>query len=255
MSRQARERSSSGVYHVMMRAVGEGSLFSDVEDRERFIETLIRFKYLCGFLIYGYCLMSNHLHLLIKEQTETISQIIKRIGVSYAHWYNGKYDRSGYLFQGRFRSEAVEDDRYLLVVLRYIHQNPVKAGVVKEVSTYRWSSYADYLSPRPQLTDTEFVLDILHPRREEAVRSFEQFMAAESKEKCLEYEDYRQKRFSDEEVRQLIKKEIKADDVLLIQGMSRGVRNRILGQLKENGIPARQLSRVTGLSRNTVARA
>lgn len=155
MPRRARGRSDSGVYHVMLRGINRQDIFCDDDDRERFIETLIRYKDLCGYKIYGYCLMSNHIHLLIKEEKETISQSIKRIGVSYVYWFNMKHERYGHLFQGRFKSENVEDDRYLLVALRYIHQNPVEAGIVEEAAYYRWSSYAEYVGQSGILTDID----------------------------------------------------------------------------------------------------
>jgi putative transposase len=83
--------------------------------------------------------MSNHVHLLVRENDDTISRIMSRIGTSYAKWYNQKY-RSGHVFQGRYGSECVEDDKYLLTVVRYIHSNPVKAGLVRELEAYSWSS-------------------------------------------------------------------------------------------------------------------
>jgi len=78
--------------------------------------------------------MGNHVHLLIKEETEELGVIMRRIGASYVYWYNRKYNRCGHLFQDRYKSEVVEDERYLLTVLRYIHQNLLKAGMVKDVA-------------------------------------------------------------------------------------------------------------------------
>ena len=255
MPRRAREKSSSGIYHVMMRGVGRQNLFYDAEDKEKFIETLIRFKRLCGYMILGYCLMSNHIHLLIKEHLETISQIMKRIGVSYVYWHNRKYDRYGHLFQGRFKSEIVEDDRYLLVVLRYIHQNPVKAGIVKDVDGYRWSSYSEYTGGKPLLTDTDFVLDLFHPDRNQAVKNFREFTVQANKDRCLDYEDYGKPRMSDEDVQKLIRKITKSDDIRAIQQMSRNERDKTLKQLKENDISIRQLARVTKLGRRIIEKA
>ena len=87
MPRVGREKSESGVYHVMMRGINRQDIFFDVEDKEKFIEILLRYKPVCEYKIYGYCLMSNHIHLLIKEEKETVAQVIIRIGVSYALWY------------------------------------------------------------------------------------------------------------------------------------------------------------------------
>ena len=99
---------------------------------------------MASFVLHAYCLMDNHVHLLLQEQEETLGEIMKRVGVSYAYWFNRKYERVGHLFQGRFRSETVEDDAYFLTVLRYIHQHPVQAKLVARCSDYPWSSYAAY---------------------------------------------------------------------------------------------------------------
>lgn len=80
--------------------------------------------------------MSNHVHLLLKETEDTISNVVKSISGRYVFWYNKKYEPCGHLFQERYKSEAVENDEYLLTVLRYIHQNPIKVGMVKDISTY-----------------------------------------------------------------------------------------------------------------------
>lgn len=87
--------------------------------------------------MYAWCLMNNHVHLLLKEGIEPISTTMKRIGVSFVWYYNGKYNTNGHLFQDRFKSEKVESDQYLLTVIRYIHQNPVKAGIVKSVDEWK----------------------------------------------------------------------------------------------------------------------
>ena len=127
MARLARERSNSGIYHVMVRGINRQSLFEDDEDRQRLIQTIGVYKSISNYDLYGYCLMNNHIHLLMRETREPISQAIKRISSSYVHWYNLKYKRCGHLFQERFKSEVVETNAYFLTVLRYIHQNPIKA--------------------------------------------------------------------------------------------------------------------------------
>ena len=131
MPRQAREKSSSGIYHVMLRGINRQNIFEDDRDRQRFIETILYYKTISNYELYGYCLMDNHIHLLIKEKDESISKAIKRICSSYVYWYNQKYERCGHLFQERYKSEVVETEGYFLTVIRYIHQNPIKAGLVK----------------------------------------------------------------------------------------------------------------------------
>jgi REP element-mobilizing transposase RayT len=116
MARQARQRCDNGVYHIVMRGINRQDIFYDEDDYQRFMGTLERLK-TDKFEVYGYCLMSNHVHLLIHEKSEEIPQIMKRIGTSYAWWYNRKYQRTGHVFQGRYGSECVEDDEYLLTVI------------------------------------------------------------------------------------------------------------------------------------------
>ena len=101
--------------------------------------------------LYAYCLMPNHIHLLIKESQEGIGSVIKRIAISYASYFNHKYQRIGHLFQDRFKSEPVDDMNYFITLIRYIHQNPVAAGITSNVEDYVWSSWVEYTESRPCL--------------------------------------------------------------------------------------------------------
>ena len=104
--------------------------------------------------------MGNHIHLLIQEDKEPIEQVIKRLATRFVYWYNIKYQRVGHLFQDRFKSEPVEDDAYFMTVIRYIHQNPVKAGLCKNVREYEYSSYKNFFD-NSNLIDKNFVLGII----------------------------------------------------------------------------------------------
>ena len=153
MARRAREMSGTGIYHVMMRGINRQNIFEDDEDYTRFIGLL--YQTVCPVddngkplpsrsIFYAYCLMSNHVHLLIREASESLAEVIKRIGVSYAQYYNKKYLHFGHLFQDRFKSEPVNDNAYFFTLLRYIHQNPVTAGISPDIGSYRWSSWGEY---------------------------------------------------------------------------------------------------------------
>lgn len=159
MPRQPRVVAESGIYHVMLRGVNRDVIFLEDDDCDRFLESLNRAKSRSGCSVLGYCLMSNHAHLLIRTRVEPIGATMKRLGVSYAYWFNHKYGRVGYVFQGRFRSEPVEDDAYFVTVLRYIWQNPVKAGLVGSSADYRWSSC--FPERRPGLVDDHELDDLL----------------------------------------------------------------------------------------------
>ena len=129
MPRVARTKSASGIYHVVMRGVGRQLIFEDDDDRRALLEKLGKLSDEGCLTVYAWCLMSNHFHLLIKEGCEPIASAMKRLGVSYAMRFNLKTGRVGHVFQDRFSSEPVESDEYFLTVVRYIHNNPQKAGM------------------------------------------------------------------------------------------------------------------------------
>ena len=184
MPRQARAKSESGIYHIMLRGINGQQIFEDEEDNQKFIEVLKDFKAISEYKIFAYCLMGNHLHLLIKVGKEDLEQIFKRIGGRFVYWYNYKYLRRGHLFQDRYKSEAVEDDTYFLTVLRYIHQNPVKAGLCNNCEDYKYSSYHEYIKPKEnQLTDIEFALGIINEEQ------FVEFNNELNEDVCLEADD------------------------------------------------------------------
>ena len=160
MPRHSREQSGTGIYHMMLRGINRQSIFEDDEDYIRFISLLRslvqRFDdngrpLPTQCTIYAYCLMNNHIHLLVKEQTDSISTTIKRVAVSYAYYFNRKYSRNGHLFQDRFKSEPVNDMTYFVTLMKYIHQNPVKAELVDNIDNYRWSSWYEYVSANAHL--------------------------------------------------------------------------------------------------------
>jgi REP element-mobilizing transposase RayT len=188
LARQAREKSASGIYHIMMRGINRQNIFEDQEDYAKFLQTLQRYKKISGYQIYAYCLMGNHVHLLLKVADEPLEQMMRRICGSYVFWYNRKYQRIGNLFQDRFKSETVENDTYFLTVLRYIHQNPLKAGLVKSLEGYQWSSISEYINMQ-DFIDTDFALEMFEADRVKAVKSFIEFCKIESDDHCLEMED------------------------------------------------------------------
>jgi REP element-mobilizing transposase RayT len=119
----------------MVRGINRQDIFQNDEDKGVYLKRIAKYKDECGFKIYAYCFMCNHIHLLIKEGEKSISEAMKKIGTSYVYWYNLKHNRTGHLFQDRFRSEVVENDAYLLTVAKNIHQNPVKIGLSIDVWT------------------------------------------------------------------------------------------------------------------------
>ncbi|MDR3544030.1 MAG: transposase [Desulfosporosinus sp.] len=236
----------------MMRGINRQSIFEDDEDYSRFLQTLQNYKEKSGYEIYAYCLMGNHVHLLLKVGKEPLEQIMRRICGSYVYWYNVKYERIGNLFQDRFKSEAVENDGYFLTVLRYIHQNPLKAGMVNSVEDYRWSSLAEYMK-RPKVVDVSFVLKLFDDKREKAVELIIQFCKVVNDDQCLEME--RKHLLSDQEARQVIKKVCQIEPPSELQKLDKVNRNQYLKELKENRLSIRQIERLTGINRGIVLKA
>jgi putative transposase len=251
MPRHPRQQSETGIYHIIMRGINKQTIFEDSKDKERFFDTLKRYKTVSNYEVYGYCFMDNHVHILIKEITEPISLIVKRISGSYVYWFNRKYERWGHLFQERFKSEAVENDAYFLTVLRYIHQNPVKAGITKSVSEFRWSSFHEYVG-EPVLTDVDFALNMFSPDNEKALELFKIFMNETNNDRCLDYEE--RVSVSDSEIKAiLLQKNIQNINQLL--QLNKQERNKIIKDLKSiEGVSIRQLSRLTGISKSVIAR-
>ena len=143
MPRQARELSESGYYHLIVRGIGRQAIFEDGEDYAFYLSRLSRYSREASVSVCAYCLMENHVHLLVRDEKGHMSPMMKRLGVSYAHYFNQKYARVGHLFQDRYMSESISNETYLLVVLRYILNNPQKAGICR-AEDYAWSSYALY---------------------------------------------------------------------------------------------------------------
>ncbi|AKL93674.1 transposase [Clostridium aceticum] len=251
MPRRGREKSSTGVYHVILRGINRQIIFEDDQDYEKLLETIKDHKEKSGYEIYAYCLMSNHIHLLIKEGEEELGRVFRRIGATYVYWYNWKYNRRGHLFQDRFKSEVVETDGYLLMVLRYIHQNPLKAGMVKKIQEYRWSSYKEY-TEKTKVCDIDFPLNLFSKDRQKALKLFKEFNEEINRDQCLEYNT--NMRWKEQEVIDFVKEIAGVESPLDISGFEKTKRNEVIKQCREEGISIRQIERVTGISFGVIRR-
>ncbi|WP_053360782.1 transposase [Bacillus sp. FJAT-27251] len=251
MPRKPRRKSVNGIYHIMLRGINRQTIFEDDADKSKFLETLEKYKEISRFELYAYCLMDNHIHLLIKESGDTISEAMKRISSSYVYWYNLKYDRCGHLFQDRFKSEAVDSARYFLTVLRYIHQNPLKAGIVQNVFDRQWTSIREYVHKR-KIVDIDQGLDLFSPDRRTAIQMFMACMMEANEDQCLEHQI--RVRMPDHKVKEFLH-ELGIKDNSTLQQMEKTERDLILAQLKElKGTTVRQISRITGISKSVIDR-
>lgn len=211
------------------------------EDREKFLEILKKAREKDGFDLIAWCLMPNHVHLLIQENAVKLETIFRRIGSTYVYWYNGKYERTGHLFQDRFKSEPVEDDTYFLTVIRYIHQKPVKAGLCEKPEDYAYSSLKNYFE-KDGLHDSQMVLEMMD------AEEFKAWNAQAVDESCMDMSDRPRKQLTDKRAWELIRRSSGCKSMAEFQMLERGKRDAALGKALKGGVSIRQASRLTGIS-------
>lgn len=260
MPRQARTHSDTDIYHIMIRGNEKKNIFLDDEDRRRFINSL--FEKACeeNSEIYAYCLMDNHVHILLHEDYSNIARLMKRVNVSFVYYFNKKYKRIGHLFQDRYKSEVVDNEDYLLAAVRYIHNNPVKAGIVSSPEKYWWSSYYDYINTKKRnLIMTDKILNIFSTNRLAAVKLFIDFSALDSDIHFIEFLEK-----NNDEIRKENEINAKAtlDRILSIKGLciedlsikdNHNIRREVIYKLKETfDLSARQMALITNINKGTV---
>lgn len=245
--------SSTGIYHIVIRGINRQTIFEQDEDCERFVKVLEKYKKISGYELYAYCLMENHVHLLIKEGKDSISTIIRRISSSYVMWYNGKYGRIGHLLQDRFKSEPIQDDGYFLTVLRYIYQNPVKAKMIDRIDKYPWSNYSNY-TRRAKSSSVDFVLKMFHNSEEKAIDEFIEYVNQGNDDSCLDA--FLKIKKTDKEAREIIKKVSRLENIKELSNIEKVNRDIILRKLKKDySVSVRQIERLTGINRGIVLKA
>ena len=229
----------------MLRGADRRIIFSDDEDNQRFLEIVQRVKQESLFQLFAYCLMGNHVHLLLREGEEPLGMTFKRIGVSYVYYYNWKYQLHGHLFQDRYRSEQVEDDAYFLDVLRYICQNPVKAGLCAKPFEYPWLGCSG-------ITECDALLDEFGNLTDLKGDVLLRFVS----ERCdMDHlEDNGTKRLTDHEAAERLRMACGCSNVQDIGGWTAEKRDTALRKALRTGVSIRQLSRLTGISKAIIER-
>lgn len=252
MPRKARKKSSLCINHVILRGVNQQIIFEDEYDYQQFIDILRYYKdeEKCNFKLYAYCLMDNHIHLLIEYTTVSLDEIMKRIEIKFVRWYNQRYRRIGHLFQERYKSEPVEDMEYLKIVFRYIHQNPLHAGIETALGTYPWSSYHDYANRDSSFVNIKKILTLF-----QNYENCMNFLHTASDKQCMELQSFGTSSISDEEALQIIQQKTTCKSPSDFQRLGLLKRNQYLRELNHFGISVRQLSRLTGVSRSSISAA
>lgn len=254
MPRNCREnqKSYTGVYHVILRSINQQEIFYDNADRRKFLKCLRETKEKYHYDLYAYVLMHNHVHLVIMDKEDKLSKIIQSLAISYALYFNKRYNRIGHVFYNRFKSKYVEDLPYLLSVIRYIHFNPEKARVCK-YSKFYWSSYHDYFQ-YSKLVEADKVLKMA----EMSKKDFENFHVEYEKIKGYEKDEFEIEnvKLSDEQAVEEIKKLFHIENIVSIQNEKAEKRDAMIAKIVlEIKIEKRQLARILGVNDRTIFRA
>lgn len=246
MGRQPRRASESAHYHVTLRGAGRRILFEDDNDRRKFLHSVVRSFANHDVSLYAWCLMDNHVHLLLSAKLDHLSAAMQSICTSYAMYFNGRYGHVGPVFQGRFASNPVNSDSHLLQTMRYIHLNPRDRQ--ENPFNYVWSSYQQYLG-KPGICHTSKLLDIIGGK--DAFVSFHDTQDAIS---IVDMTGHR-RRLSDIEAKDIAQKMIGADFAEVLAFMPKEKRDSALRGLAGAGLSSRQLERLTGIGRGTIRKA
>jgi len=242
----------------MLRGNERKDIFIDNEDKEKLIKIILHKKADETFKLYAYCIMDNHLHLIVKEQKETISQIIKKIAISYAYYFNNKYKRVGHLFQDRYKSETIEDEPYLLSVIRYIHNNPEKAGITKK-EKYKWSSYSNYtvlLNHHREIPEIKEILKMFSSDKERALKKFIYYSNQYEEKNFLEMKETIKSEIDEENVNEFIQeylqsRNLKKEDLKRREHTQQ--KKDLIQQLtKRSNLSKRKIAILIGVNRETV---
>lgn len=245
MARKRRILCKSEIYHIILRGNNKQIIFLDDNDRFFFLKRLQKYSKFLGIEIYAYCLMDNHVHMMVGKANQFLSNFIQRLATSYAMYFNRKYERSGHLFQGRFKSETVETESYFKTVLRYILQNPLKAGV-KNFLNYRWSSSKEFERMTTNvIVEIESVLAHFKNHQQ-----YEEYIKCKNTDKCMEYEN--RSFFSDINCIKIIKENYNISPSKINLMNDKDLRNKLFRELKQMGMSVNQLARITGISRKIV---
>lgn len=237
----------------MLRGNNKEAIFKNCEDKERIIEILRSKKHLGEYFLYAYCVMDNHIHLILKEGYDNLSRTMKRIAISYAQYFNQRYKRVGHIFQDRYKSENIDNEAYLLAAIRYVHQNPAKAGIGK-MDKYHWSSFKDYINKVDTMVEIDEVVGMFSEDKEKGLKAFINFNYGEEKEKFIDIIE--EKELHEDNVQYYVDSYLKEKGISienLKEAKNKGVRERLVKILIEkSNLSKRSIARILGLNREVV---
>ncbi len=236
------------MYHIVIKGIDKQIIFEEKKDYKKYLEILSLYKEECNFKLFAYCLMSNHVHLLLQTSEISLETIFRKINTHYAVWFNMKYQRTGHIQDGRYYSEPIEDNHYLYCAIKYIHANPVHAGIEPFPGhSYPWTSIYEYKSHSNNLVDTDFIYSIFEP----------DFLLTSdtslSQVNLLDIDNIK-KRIPDDVAKEIILSESNCNSASDFLRLPLSLRNYYLRLLHQKGLSIRQLSRLTGVSIGVIQR-
>ena len=211
MARKLRIHYAGALYHVIVRGNNRAYIFKNRENKENYKKIVSKYKKRYRFKLYAYCIMDNHAHLLIEVDDIPLSKIMQGIQQVFTQHYNRKNRTTGHVFEQRYKSYLCDRDAYLLQLIRYIHQNPVRSKLTGGIN-YQWSSHKEYIE-NPVLADVGFPLSTLSCKKNKAIKGYLSFVGE------LELKDIRSMAIEEEktEIAKNIEERRKITKVALIK--------------------------------------
>ncbi len=249
MARMSRREAvcESGVYHITNRGAGRRVIFEGAADKAQYLNRLSSVAPQCFVGILAWCLMDNHVHLLVRGGVDDISTMMRRLNTSYAQYFNGKHGHVGPVFSQRYDCRPVKTDEHLFLAVRYIHCNPIDLG--EEWALYPWSSFGDYLAGSETVCDIDYVLRLFG-----GIEPFKRFHFSDDVLAEVRLDGHRM-RLDDAEALKLVEDRFGADFCDAIGHQSGRMREESLACMHRLGLSIRQIQRLTGIGRNTISRA
>ena len=218
MPRMAREKSFDSIYHIMVRSISEVNLYKDEKDKLKYIDYMKKAQDQFEFKLYAYCLMDNHAHFVIDANGADISKIMHFINYKYAIYFNKRHERHGHLFQDRFKSKIVKDDRYLFALTAYVHYNATDLpGYEAEPENYRFSSLGVYLGLKHdefELMDEHFVLSLFSLHEAKARGKYRDFIFKVKTMVDVEKEEFKHEPTEYRSMRTVLVRDISPDRII-----------------------------------------
>lgn len=244
MPRTPRMYSHSKVYHIILKGIDDQDIFYDNRDREFFLKQISITKLEFNYIVYAYCLMNNHVHMVIKSQDVFLSKCIQSLLIRYVYYFNKKYKRKGPLVQNRFNSKQVENLQYFIDVCRYVHRNPENAGI-ELTQNYQWSSYSEYIG-RKNIVEKNILLHYYNNDINKFIEDTIKTVGEKEIEDYIEYEIIG--KLNDEQLMETIMNKFKIVDISDVPNFFKNKG----GEELEKCI--REIKNIPGVNKNQVAR-